>query len=89
MAFSLPALPYDYTALEPSIDSMTMNIVSGSRRGCFLAPLARLQHWVCGVGVCSGTSALLPLPQHHTKHHQTYVNNLNAAVEKFPEFAVG
>src|SRR5829696_8197555 len=22
---------------------------------------------------------------HHTKHHQTYVNNLNAAVEKTPE----
>jgi Fe-Mn family superoxide dismutase len=24
---------------------------------------------------------------HHTKHHQTYVNNLNAAVEKAPELA--
>jgi len=24
---------------------------------------------------------------HHDKHHQTYVNNLNAAVEKFPELA--
>eukprot|EP00877_Chromochloris_zofingiensis_P005537 jgi/Chrzof1/14985/Cz09g23070.t1 len=23
---------------------------------------------------------------HHSKHHQTYVNNLNAALEKFPEF---
>jgi len=22
---------------------------------------------------------------HHTKHHQTYVNNLNAAIEKHPE----
>jgi superoxide dismutase, Fe-Mn family len=24
---------------------------------------------------------------HHDKHHQTYVNNLNAAVEKYPELA--
>ncbi|MHC5225501.1 superoxide dismutase [Ignatzschineria sp. LJL83] len=24
---------------------------------------------------------------HHEKHHQTYVNNLNAAVAKYPEFA--
>lgn len=23
---------------------------------------------------------------HHDKHHQTYVNNLNAAIEKHPEF---
>lgn len=48
MAYTLPVLPYDYTALEPYIDSTTMNI-------------------------------------HHTKHHQTYVNNLVAALEKFPE----
>src|SRR5690625_3400352 len=25
---------------------------------------------------------------HHTKHHQAYVNNLNAALEKHPEFKV-
>ena len=50
MAFSLPDLSYEYDALEPSIDSMTMNI-------------------------------------HHTKHHQAYVNNLNAAIEKFPELS--
>ena len=24
---------------------------------------------------------------HHGKHHQAYVNNLNAALEKAPEFA--
>ena len=50
MAFTLPALPYDFGALEPHIDAKTMEI-------------------------------------HHGKHHQTYVNNLNAAIEKAPELA--
>jgi Fe-Mn family superoxide dismutase len=48
MAFTLPQLPYAFDALEPHIDSQTMQI-------------------------------------HHGKHHQTYVNNLNAAIEKAPE----
>jgi|SRR5690625_4231276 len=26
---------------------------------------------------------------HHTKHHQAYVNNLNAALEKHPDFKLG
>lgn len=43
MAFTLPALPFAYDALEPHIDARTMEI-------------------------------------HYTKHHQAYVNNLNAAV---------
>ncbi|GIW66799.1 MAG: hypothetical protein KatS3mg095_0697 [Candidatus Parcubacteria bacterium] len=47
--YSLPILPYDYDALEPYIDKMTMEI-------------------------------------HHTKHHQGYINNLNSALEKYPEW---
>lgn len=42
--FTLPALPYDFAALEPHIDARTMEI-------------------------------------HHGKHHQAYINNLNAALE--------
>ncbi len=48
MAFELPSLDYDYGALEPYIDAVTMEI-------------------------------------HHTKHHQTYVTNLNKALEGYPE----
>jgi Fe-Mn family superoxide dismutase len=47
MAHELPPLPYDFGALEPHIDTQTMQI-------------------------------------HHGKHHATYVNNLNAALEKHP-----
>jgi superoxide dismutase, Fe-Mn family len=50
MAFELPDLPYGFDALEPHIDTATMQI-------------------------------------HHGKHHQAYVNNLNAAIEKAPELA--
>jgi Fe-Mn family superoxide dismutase len=50
MAFELPPLPYDYSALEPYIDAQTMQL-------------------------------------HHGKHHQTYVNNLNAALKDQAQFA--
>lgn len=43
MAFTLDPLPYPFEALEPHIDTQTMQI-------------------------------------HHGKHHQAYVNNLNAAI---------
>ena len=48
MTHKLPALPYDYAALEPHIDTRTMAV-------------------------------------HHDKHHQAYVNNLNKALENYPE----
>ena len=48
MAFTVPALPYAFNALEPHIDAQTMEI-------------------------------------HHDKHHAAYVNNANAALEKYPE----
>lgn len=44
MAHQLPALPYEFDALEPHFDALTMEI-------------------------------------HHDRHHATYVNNLNAALE--------
>jgi Fe-Mn family superoxide dismutase len=44
MAYEVPPLPYDYTALEPHIDEQTMRI-------------------------------------HHDKHHQAYVDKVNAALE--------
>jgi Fe-Mn family superoxide dismutase len=50
MAYELAPLPYDYAALEPFIDAVTMHL-------------------------------------HHDKHHQTYVNNLNAALASHPELA--
>jgi Fe-Mn family superoxide dismutase len=50
MAFELPPLPYDYSALEPYIDTETMHL-------------------------------------HHDKHHQAYVNNLNAALKDNSQFS--
>ncbi len=47
MKHELPKLAYSYDALEPYIDTRTMEI-------------------------------------HHTKHHQAYVDKLNAVLEKYP-----
>jgi len=49
-AHVLPDLPYDFNALEPYIDELTMQI-------------------------------------HHGKHHNTYVSNLNKALEGYPDLA--
>ena len=49
MPFEVPPLPYDYNALEKSIDEQTMRL-------------------------------------HHDKHHAAYVTNLNAALEKAPQW---
>ncbi|MCY7323985.1 MAG: superoxide dismutase [Phormidesmis sp. CAN_BIN36] len=48
MAHQLDSLPYSYDALEPYIDTQTMQL-------------------------------------HHDKHHAAYVNNLNGALEKYPD----
>jgi superoxide dismutase, Fe-Mn family len=50
MPFELPPLPYGFDALEPHIDTQTMQI-------------------------------------HHGKHHATYVNNLNNALQSAPDLA--
>ena len=44
MAYDVPPLPYDYSALEPHVDEATMRV-------------------------------------HHDKHHQAYVDKVNAALE--------
>jgi superoxide dismutase, Fe-Mn family len=52
VAYDLPPLPYDYNALEPTIDEQTMQL-------------------------------------HHDKHHNTYVTNLNSALEQHPDVDPG
>jgi len=50
MAYELPPLPYGYDALEPHIDTQTMQL-------------------------------------HHDKHHQTYITNVNNALQSHPDLA--
>lgn len=50
MPYTLPPLPYSYSALEPAIDAQTMEI-------------------------------------HHSKHHQAYIDKLNAALANHPDLA--
>lgn len=39
MAFELPALPYDFAALEPHIDAMTMEIHHGKHHAAYVSKL--------------------------------------------------
>ncbi len=39
MAFELPALPYDYSALEPTIDTQTMKLHHDMHHGAYVKNL--------------------------------------------------
>lgn len=39
MAFTLPDLPYDFSALEPVIDTLTMQIHHGKHHGAYVTNL--------------------------------------------------
>ena len=66
MAFSLPPLPYDYQALEPHIDEMTMRIHHDKHHGAYVTNL---------------NAALEPQPALQSKSVEGLLGDLNQVAE--------
>ncbi len=66
MAHTLPALPYDFAALEPTIDTQTMQIHHGKHHQAYVTNL---------------NTALDKHPELHNKSLDDLVKNLNAVPE--------
>ena len=92
MAFTLPPLPYDYTALEPHIDEQTMRIHHDKHHNTYvtnlnaaLEPHADLQkksveELIANIDALEPHIDAKTMEIHHGKHHNTYVTNLNNAI---------
>ena len=81
--YTLPELPYAYSALEPVISGEIMQAHSQ-----FIS-----DKFDCTAVTSKSTSGRPPSPRfslyfaqiHHAKHHQAYVTNLNAALQQYAE----
>jgi Fe-Mn family superoxide dismutase len=79
---TLPQLPYDFGALEPGMLIRTFEIKRRNQEQCFCRRTNfNLNTFFIDSAAISGEIMQI----HYTKHHQTYVNNLNAALEKLEE----
>ncbi len=67
MAYEVPPLPYDYNALEPHIDEQTM---------AYDVPPLSYDYGALEPHIDEATMRV-----HHDKHHQAYVDKVNAALE--------
>ena len=86
MAFTLPALPYDYTALEPYVDVATMQIHHTKHHQVLWCAFISL-HAVSSYDKCARTANTTPDLPILLPRTQTYITNVNNALEKFPELA--